>query len=332
MLREIGSEFWDVPETDRYNCLFPAMTQWYISGRSALKSIILDLQNCHTVAMPSWCCDSMIKPFVDAGFDVHFYPVFWHDGLVREISIKCDVLFIMDYFGYTFECPNLENYRGIIIRDVTHSIFSSSYSDADYYFGSIRKWCGVCNGGYAWSRDGHRLTSGARDDYGYNVLRKEAMKQKAEYIRGERFDKNYLKIYKEAEAILENIEIVSSPRRDIKLAENMDVELIRYRHKMNAEVLQDAFANWLIFPHNKDKDCPMFVPVFVPNGRRDELRNYLIKHEIYCPIHWPVSEYHRLDERTKGLYENELSLVCDHRYTRMDMHRMVTVINEFMEI
>ena len=85
----------------------------------------------------------------------------------------------------------------------------------------------------------------------------------------------------------------------------------------------------LIFREMKDTDCPMFVPIFVPDGKRDELRRYLIRNEIYCPVHWPVSEYHVLDEKTKEIYDNELSLVCDQRYNEKDMKRMIDTIRVF---
>ena len=71
-MKEIGSEFWDVPVTEIENNIFPKSTQWFLSGRSALQAIINDIKECHTVAMPSWCCDSMVKPFVDAGYTVRF--------------------------------------------------------------------------------------------------------------------------------------------------------------------------------------------------------------------------------------------------------------------
>ena len=75
----------------------------------------------------------------------------------------------------------------------------------------------------------------------------------------------------------------------------------------------------------------MFVPILVPDGKRDGLKRYLIKKGIYCPIHWPVGKYHRLDERTEYIYKNELSLVCDQRYTEEDMERIVKAIQLFME-
>lgn len=326
---EIGSEYWDVPTTNKANSYFSKSTQWFLSGRSALKAIVSDLKQLNTVAMPSWCCDSMIKPFIDAGFSVHFYPVYFDGGLIQEIEMVCDVLFLMDYFGYSTQAFDLQNYKGIVIRDITHSVFSKYYTDADYYFGSLRKWCGVCTGGYAWTRDGHRLESGANDGQEYVVLRKRAMDEKNEYIKGEREDKDYLKAFDEAEELLEGVGIVPAIDRDVELAQRLDVEIIKVRRRTNASILRSAFLEWLIFPNLDPTDTPMFVPVQVPNGKRDALRRYLIQKEIYCPIHWPVGEYHKLDERTALIYENELSLVCDQRYTEKDMKRIVDTIKQF---
>ena len=331
MMREIGSEFWEVSITDQKNAIFPETTQWFLSGRSSLQAIIEELGAARSVSLPSWCCDSMIKPFVDAGFDVHFYPVYWQKNFVQEISLDCDVVFLMDYFGYTGQQPDVSSYEGIVIRDVTHSIMSAKYDDADYYFGSLRKWCGVWTGGFAWTKEGHRLKTLNSDCSGYTALREKAMFLKSEYMNGEKDDKSYLKVFDEAEKCLETVGITSAAARDVALAEHLDIEEIVKRRRVNANVLRRTFSDWLLFPELSSTDTPMFVPVLVPDGKRDELRRYLINNEIYCPIHWPVSKYHKLDEQTANIYENELSLVCDQRYTEDDMNRMVEVINHFME-
>ncbi|MBQ4438527.1 hypothetical protein II898_06585 [bacterium] len=273
----------------------------------------------------------MIKPFVDAGLDVHFYPVYWKDGLIQEINLDSDVLFLMDYYGYTGQQTDLSSYKGVIVRDVTHSIFSSTYYDADYYFGSLRKWCGVWSGGYAWTKDGHMLEKGEKDKGEYIKLRSRAMEEKRDYIEGRCAEKKYLKIYDAAEECLETTGIAPADERDVESARRLDVEKIKKQRRANAEVLRKEFSDWLIFPSISDVDTPMFVPVLVPNGKRDALRRYLINNEIYCPIHWPVSEYHRLDEKTAHIYQNELSLVCDQRYTEEDMNRMVESIKGFVE-
>ena len=329
-MREIGSEFWDVPICGKNNWLFPKSIQWFISGRSALKAIISELEEAKSVALPSWCCDSMIKPFADAGFDIHFYSVFFNDSLIQEIETKCDVLFLMSYFGYTITSPDLGDYNGTIIRDVTHSLFSSHYSDADYYFGSLRKWCGIWTGGYAWTRDAHALASKEFDNCEYSLLREKAMNLKKLYIEGNG-DKEYLTIFDKAEDCLERIGILSAANRDIQLALRIDVRKIVEQRRSNAEILRNAFADWLIFQDMKSTDCPMFVPILVPDSKRDELRRHLIQNEIYCPIHWPVNGYHKLNEQERFIYDNELSLVCDQRYTEEDMNRMVEIIKAFME-
>lgn len=335
-MREIGSEFWDVPVANRSTQFFRESVQWFLSGRSALQSIIRDLHGCRTVAMPSWCCDSMIIPFARAGIEVCFYPVYWQDGLIQEIRTDCDALFLMDYFGYTGPRPDLNGYRGVVIRDVTHSIFSAEYDDADYCFGSLRKWCGVWTGGYARAKDRHPLPADSPDDGGYTALRKRAMELKRSYLtdgtdrNGDRTaDKRYLKVFAEAEELLERAGMLPAAKCDVELAERLDVEMIRTRRRNNAAVLRSALPDWLVFPELSDLDCPMFVPVLVPGGQRDALRRFLIQAEIYCPVHWPVSEYHRLDERERFLYDNELSLVCDQRYSEDDMYRITETINQF---
>lgn len=338
MRREIGSEFWDVPITDKEKTIFPDSAQWFLSGRSALQAIINDIKGCYTVAMPSWCCDSMVKPFVDAGYLVRFYPVIWDKGLYQNIDTNCDVLFLMDYFGYSATKLDIHDYKGVVIRDITQSMFSTSYSDANYYFGSLRKWCGVWTGGYLWTQDGHRVDDISSDDKGYVNKRKEAMRLKSLYISCQKnnqgskvTDKAYLSIYEDAEEILEQIGVAKASERDYELAQKLDLDFLISSRRTNAEVLRNALADWLVFPEMKNDDCPMFVPIIVPDGKRDELRKYLIKNDIYCPIHWPLSSYHRINEIEQFIYKNELSLVCDQRYNNEDMNRVVDSINAFFE-
>ena len=334
-MREIGSEFWSVEIATQPCQIFDNNIQWYISGRSALQAIIKDLRWAKTVSMPAWCCDSMVKPFVDAGMKIKFYPVYPDHGLKQEIDVDADVLFLMDYFGYTEERVND---HPCIIRDVTHSFFSRNYDDADYYFGSLRKWCGICTGGFAWSKKKNRLYEGIKNGFNYVSLRSEAMDLKSSYINkktsisGELVtDKHFLSIYEKAEQELDNIGIVAAPERDIELARMLDVDYIVSRRKENGRALMKAFPDMIVFPDLGEHDCPMFVPILVPNGKRDALRRYLIERDIYCPVHWPVSSYHEADSKSAVLYNDCLSLVCDQRYKQEDINRIINTIYEFME-
>lgn len=333
-MREIGSEFWNVPTIEYENVVFPNSTQWFLSGRSALQSIIKELVDCKSVCLPSWCCDSMIKPLVDAGKTVSFYPVYWDNKLIQEVDTESDAILIMDYFGNSSSFSVSKSYQGVVIRDVTHSLLSKQYDDADYYFGSLRKWCGIWTGGFAWANDNHRLKTLDLSSKDYVELREKAMLEKASYIADSKTfaisqKKYYLKLFGEAETLLDDVGVEAAADRDINLAVHLDVESIRAKRHANATILMQSFKDWLMFPELNHNDCPMFVPILVPKGKRNELRQYLIEKEIYCPVHWPISSYHVLDDRERFIYDNELSLVCDQRYNEDDMLRIIEAINDF---
>ena len=71
---EIGSEFWieSVPE----HLLTERDGVYALSGRTAIDLILQDIlrqKRVETVAMPAWCCDSMVAPFVAHGIEMLFY-------------------------------------------------------------------------------------------------------------------------------------------------------------------------------------------------------------------------------------------------------------------
>lgn len=325
-MREIGSEFWDVPRCDDRNFLFPNGTEWFLSGRSALKAIVQEIKDkTKSVSLPSWCCDSIISPFLEVGIEVTFYPVFGAEQHLENITT--DAILLMDFFGYT-GYSHIENYNGIIIRDVTHSLFSRQYDDADYYFGSLRKWAGFWTGGYAWGFK--RLLKELPMNEEYVRLRQKAMEDKRAYIEWRTYLKEFLNTFLQAEAMLDNCGIEGMARRDYDCVRTLDAQFIRDRRRSNASILLEAFEEDAVFKDFKKQDCPMFVPIIVPDGQRNALRQYLIEHQIYCPVHWPVTEVHRLRPEEQFIYDNELSLVCDQRYDGDDMHRIINTIYQFL--
>lgn len=320
MRNEIGSEFWDIPTAEK-NSLFPENTCWFVSGRSALKAIIRD-GNFSSVAIPDWCCESMIEPFLDEGVEVSFYP-----ALCKEIRTDAEAVLLIDYFGYT-QNIQLNNFSGIVIRDITHSLFSSARNDADYYFGSLRKWAGFATGGFAWGFKSPICYEGDFPDF--IRLKKTAMADKKAYIDEETDEKNYSDNFAVAEDMLEHVGVFPADSDEVDISSKLDVDFIRTRRRENAKILLDAFGDIAIFPELKDDDCPLFVPVKVKE--RNELRSHLAVKEIYCPFHWPESSYHTaISPETEEIYNCEISLVCDQRYDKTHMNRIVKEIRSFRE-
>lgn len=324
MYSEIGSEFWSVPRSDYTNDIFPVDTQWFLSGRSALKAIINN-NKFNKAALPSWCCDSMIRPFLDADIEVCFYSI--AGNFQSILPTDADVLLIMDYFGYSGYSKVPIDYKGIVIRDLTHSIFSKQYDDADYYFGSLRKWCGMWTGGFAWGKTKRILVDCFTDNIEFVEKRKQAMQEKQFYIEGVSMSKKYLSKFSSAEEDLDSLaSICKADVRDIELARFLDVDFMKSRRRKNAKILMDTFGNHCIFDTLKETDCPMFVPIRVKN--RNELRKILNNNGIYCPIHWPLTDFHNIGVIDKEIYFDEISLICDQRYNENDMKRMIEVIRK----
>lgn len=163
---------------------------------------------------------------------------------------------------------------------------------------------------------------------GFVATRKKALELKRKYISNEIDSKEYLELFHETEESLEKCKISACSYDDIKSAEQLDVDFIKKTRRENARLIIDKLRKYCLFKNLKKNDCPLCVPILYEN--RDKLRQYLISKEIYCPIHWPKPKQVNNDFASE-LYEKELSLVCDQRYTKEDMNRIVNAILSFVE-
>ncbi|MEG1578859.1 MAG: hypothetical protein RR336_08855 [Oscillospiraceae bacterium] len=336
---EIGSEFWDIPLcTGTPTHLYLNDYSFFLSGRSALDFIIRDIQSqqqLSSVMLPSYCCETMIAPFLAHGVSVSFYPVYL-DGenhLVQELPQQfiCDAILVMDYFGYA-SGQSLPNYDGVVIRDVTHSVFSGIQTDADYIFGSLRKWAGFYTGGFARKCKGaFRLPVPQYTDEEYVRLRQQAMAEKQKFLSGEITEKTHLSLFDNAEKQLDSVRCAGAAAEDIERLEQLDVLRLRQKRRENAATLLQALSGLALFPVLGESDCPLFVSICVPDGKRDALKQHLIAQHIYCPAHWPISPLHKLTAQTQAVYDSELSIVCDQRYGTEEMERILSAFKNFYE-
>ena len=319
MRTEIGSEFWTVPAAGE-NSLFPVDTHWFRSGRSALTAILRE-NDFKKAALPEWCCDSMIAPFLEEGIQVVFYPSFGSPA-----GTGADVALVMDYFGWD-RGGDASGFSGTVIRDLTHSILRPEHKPADYYFGSLRKWAGFWTGGFTWGLRTVPVMECVKD--GYEALRRQAMENKNDYILEKSQSKDYLGVFSRAEDLLELPGVFPPAERDIELARKLDVRSIRERRRANAQVLLDRLGHMALFPELSEEDCPLFVPILTEE--RAALRRHLIGNEVYCPVHWPLTPLHAEDMDRREIYDRELSLVCDQRYGPEDMVRVADLVKAFFE-
>lgn len=359
-MKEIGSEFWtgSTPTSEAEYTMRP--TAIYdshrfkvvetISGRTALEHIVEILCNkgVRVAYLPSYCCHTMIEPFLSHGMEVIFYDVQFTDkGIHREVvEENYDVILLMDYFGHidkeTWDIACREKSKGkAIIYDVTHSMYSPIISDPyDFVYGSYRKWVDINCGFIAWKEElenGEITQKGSDEEYA--AKRKQLFDMKARYMNGERIDKeDYLPLIEDAENTLErNYHHLLPDKRSMEVLKTTDASFIKARRMDNARILTEAINEIddkrvrCINPLLNTLDIPLFVPIIVTPELRNPLRHYLIENYIYCPIHWPLSDLHKPMVGSKQLLESELSLICDQRYDEKDMMRIANTIEDFLK-
>lgn len=320
-MREIGSEFHKMPVESGRGLAYPRQGSLVFSGRTAIESVLKKIPNARSVLIPSYCCDSMIVPFRDAGIEVKHYSVSWADGLKIELDGSADILLWCNYFGYRNEMPD---FNGIVIEDITHSFLSEKqcHERSDFLVASLRKWEPIYCGGYS----SVNVAETAPSDK-FVEGKSSAMNLKAEYLQDldEGKKPKFLQMFAESnEWLADNYSRLSIDSWSKEYLLHVDVENQRNVRRQNARVLYEGLKGKVcfLFPE-ENMDCPLFVPILLEN--RDEVRRYLTSNKIYCPVHWP-----KPDGAESNIYDMELSLICDQRYGLNDMERIVSVLSEII--
>lgn len=358
MLKEIGSEFhlMDIPNnTIDYSIKdyisFGEDQLFLFSGRAAIDYVLNDLDvTIKTVYMPSYCCSSMIQAFKNKRIKIYYYDVqISTNGIKYEIDFNknIDIFFAMSYFGFSItnmdrEIKEFKKKNKIIIEDVTHRLFSrkNHCEFADYSIASIRKWIPTISGGLAIKHDkkftNHILLPPPNKLIN---IRQNAMIKKREYLANELEDyklkREFLDLFTEFNGnIGKNFERLSIDDYSMRYIENSDVCSMQEQRKKNVQCIYDKLqigkkVNLLIKEFNEDFDCPLFVPLMGDTDSIKLLKRKFIEDNIYCPSHWPIPAEVILCEKTREIYDREISLICDQRYNEKEMFKIMKIINDF---
>jgi len=277
----------------------------------------------------------MVAPFARHGIAVEYYSVVVDGGLRSCVDVDhcCDIILTADYFGFTAESCDLPN--AIHVHDVTHSLLSQpAHADADYTFASMRKWGAIAGAGFACKRHGCFDTPRSTDsNAAFISMRSKAYGLKAQYMNGSMCDKSvFLGLFSDAESLLDRdyIGYTADEKSVIAVSE---LSKDKRQRRENAKRLLDGLAGSRlvepIFPALEAASVPLFVPVVVGGGLRDELKAHLIENNVYCPVHWPIHDTSGIGEAEQEIYRRELSLICDQRYDTAAMQRQIDLIAQF---
>lgn len=336
VVKEIGSEFHLTKFDDSYGIEIHDTGVLTFSGRTAIETILKNLLNVKKVALPSYCCESMIIPFYNAGVEVAFYDVWYEDSLHigNDIPEDADILLLCNYFGFKSKMPDVTPFKergGIVIEDITHSFLSKLqyHEHADYLVASLRKWEPINCGGYCVAVKGQLQYIPDIEPLNDFVQEKQqAMNLKAKYLIDcdEIKKQEFLQMFKKSNTWLaENYSGLTIDSWSMEYLATVNVNNQREVRRSNAHVLYEGLKDKIQFLFSEESmDCPLFVPILLHKDR-DRIRRGLAENGIYCPIHWPKPQ-----NCESNLYDIELSLICDQRYNEEDMMQIVKVLKDLL--
>lgn len=358
MLPEIGSNFWLNPNEDYsvYNKISLSQFQlkgkdkvFLSTGRAAERLVLEEIKQRmpaikKIAIVPPYTCHTVIEPFLVHGFLLHTYPVNEKmqtsptdlEEVIRKE--KPSVVLLHRYFGLdTLKgCEDvIRKYssQGVLfIEDGTQSLFSKhKWIPADYYVGSIRKWTGMPDGGYAICKEGFFHKKPDKYDKLLTNAKLKASYAKYEYIFNQSGNKqDFLEMYGEAETILnaEKRYYLISPVSEAVFMK-LDFENIAFRRRENYTILYKALQNIAgvnpVFGELDANTVPLYFPIIVKD--RKSLQIKLRDNNIYAPVVWPKPEkMPMVCGNALMLYENVLCIPIDQRYVPADMERIIKCI------
>lgn len=353
MGKEYGGFFCETIEEkllveDNEKCLY------FDSARSAIRFLLKNkVWTKKRVLLPDYLCESMLMPFEDYHFEVHFYPIRRDFSIdtekLNEIvrNVEPDLLYVMSYFGF----DTLQNAKDLInnyqkqdiriLEDVTHSYYGEFDSfTPDYKIGSFRKWCGLEEGGFLWSsslQEGMMFYEHRSSMINTNVLdlKKTCFDKKREYLNYNE-QNDYVNLYEKSEWYLDTqVEIYSMSESVRKKLWIMGTDEIKKKRIHNFKLISERLKNIEgIIPTKIDRyemGVPLYFPMYMEEGKRDFLRKCARDYDIYLPIIWPKSlkvDKYFVENR---IYENILCVPCDQRWEAKDILYMCDVIEKIME-
>lgn len=360
MLSEIGSNFWlnpnetlkDIPiGTPEQFCIKGEDYVWLSTGRSAIKYAIRAIEDRQAgmkkiAVLPSFTCDTVFEPFLESGYEVYYYPVSNNlrttSDAILETVFKHDASIVLfhRYFGFdTLDgqvdkmCDILRGLGKYSIEDCTQCLYSGiPRANVDFTVGSIRKWTGTPDGGFAVCREGNFTGKPNQSDTVLEQAKIKASYAKYDYLFEHRGDKGgMLAMYRAAEDILDNQEeIFSISDMSAKVQANLDENELTRKRRENFDVLSKGLRGLVtqVFLLG-EYEVPLYLPILVDD--RAALQKHLVANAIYAPVVWPKDEKQPTQcEGAENAYLHLLCIPIDQRYGIDDMNRIVEVIKNFI--
>ena len=335
MSRVIGGEFKISAISDS---VITEKRNLFSTGRSAfsaiLDNLIINKETINKVLIPDYLCSSITQVLIDKKIHYSFYKI--NENLLPdEYSLlenfkEPKIVLLIIYFGLASVKEVAEKIKkispdSIIIVDDVQNFYGTEYkSFSDYRFTSYRKWFAVPDGADVYSCKGEVKPSQKKNNFAQYKFAGNILKNYDNWID----DNLCLELLNKGETILDSEYDVCCSDISRSLIKNIPFAEIARKRKQNAAYLHKELLKLGIKHLYNEISVPLFIPVFLEN--RTEIRKAMFANNIFTPVHWPYESQILNGNDKNKLYDTELSLICDQRYSEEDMQLQIDILMRFV--
>lgn len=321
--------------------------QLFRSGRDAMKALARAAGR-RRVLLPALCCESMLVPFAQSGYELVFYRL--REDLrgdetdVLNKLLDGDMFLYLSYFGVKpFSDAFLESLRAggknlLLAEDRTQDLIVPRPENGfqpDAMVASLRKWAALPEGGVLQSA----LTPGPlREDSAFGDRCREAQEEKNRYLEDwePARKRAFLELFRGAEALLDTGgEPVAMSGRYRQTAEGLDFDAIYRARRINLLHLKQrleplAASGRLRFPGDSPENSALYLPILLED--RDRVQRAMAEEKIYCPVIWPEPEAAAgVCPVSHAVTKHMLALPVDQRYGEKEMDFFAATLERILE-
>lgn len=310
----------------------------YSTGRAALYHIIkhtMELQQVSQVMLPDYLCSCILVPIRNLGLDYVFYPL--NDRLEMDkekfakFYKKGSLVVIINYFGM-MNTTNQLNYvrefdkEAVVVEDDVQAYyeFEKPLGVLDARFTSLRKWFALPDGGLV--KNSHLNMQSANGSNAFHQYKVAGSILKTFRNFDYYDDRIYLDLFEKGEDLIDvDIEkgMSNITREYINYTNTEHISNMRWRNAQHLIVGLKSINIEPILPLEEGR-TPLFIPIWIEE--RNKVRRAMFKHDVFCPVHWPLDGMPV--KKGAEMAEHELSLVVDQRYSIGDMDLILNLISD----
>lgn len=346
----VGGEFYydDRWKTDLPT--FPTEGTIFLNGGKACLTVICDYlrdRGISRVLLPAYLCPTIVDTFESCGLSCEYYgisPSFVIDTADVQQKLRDNqAIYFINYFGFPPSPAILKTFSDLrdagkfVIEDNAQAGFLT-HTTGDFAFNSMRKLCPF-DGGYL--KTPHDITpylAAYKDRENHRLpLIRQYRKQLRGYLFEDLGERESLEdLFELAETYYARDGVVLGDEIERQQIEHLDWAAIKQIRRQNYTNLLKLICGISIispiFPSLQPDNMPLGLPVYVRNGLRDPLNEYLGDNGIGLTIHW---EDLLTDPRLNGnalaveMTRNILTLAIDQYTSQEQLEYLSQKLAEF---